>query len=404
MTKEKLRQLLYQYFDNTINNTDCIKLLHYLSNTDAEEVAEIINEEMLLLDEGPEFSGTQAHEIFNRIKSDPRFTPDRLTQENQQRVAKLPVKRWLQIAALLLFFCAIGLFFIKNRFGSSSTKYNIARNHYLKIVPGGIKATLTLANGKVISLEDAKNGLLARYDQTNVRKTQNGQLVYNNSSYHGTSLTENETAYNTLSIPKGGEYQVTLPDGTKVWLNSASSLSFPVAFPGRERHVKLTGEAYFEVAKNKDKPFYVTVNDMQVKVLGTHFNISAYKDDGAITTTLLEGSVQITKHNKQSLLVPGQQAVVNNQTSDIMVSAADIKEAIAWKNGLFKFNDEDIASIMKKISRWYDVDVEYRGNLSGQRFGGTFSRSKSINELLDYLEQIGKIHFEISGRRVIVMK
>jgi transmembrane sensor len=197
---------------------------------------------------------------------------------------------------------------------------------------------------------------------------------------------------------------VVLPDGTHVWLNSASSLSYPVEFAGNERRVKLTGEAYFEVAKNKDKPFYVNSNNVQVRVLGTHFNISAYNDDDELKATLLEGSVQVSKNNSQSLLKPGQQAVINNGADMIRVSQANINEVMAWKNGYFIFNDDNIATILKKVSRWYDVDVEQRGNFEGQHFGGTFYRTKGIDELLKNLEKIGKVHFKITGRRVTAME
>jgi ferric-dicitrate binding protein FerR (iron transport regulator) len=236
-----------------------------------------------------------------------------------------------------------------------------------------------------------------------VLKTGSGQIVYKALSTGQSRAAISDISYNTLSTPKGGEYQVVLPDGTKVWLDAASSISYPVAFAGNVRRVKLTGQAYFEVAKNKEKPFYVDVNEVQVRVLGTHFNISAYNDDNAMTTTLLEGAVQVTNNNSLSLLKPGQQAVISNGSNNILVANANINDAMAWKNGYFTFNDDNITGIMRKVSRWYDVDVEYRTADTGQQFGGTFYRSKSISELLAHLEKIGKLHFKISGRRIIVM-
>ena len=194
-----------------------------------------------------------------------------------------------------------------------------------------------------------------------------------------------------------------LPDGTKVWLDAGSSISYPVAFTGNSRRVRLTGQGYFEVAKNKEKPFYVEVNRSEVKVLGTHFNISAYEEDPENTTTLLEGSVQISKNGKAALLQPGQQASIAAGSDHIVVSEANIDDVMAWKNGYFIFNDDDIRGIMRKVSRWYDVDVDYRGDFAGRHFGGTFYRSKGINELLNHLERIGKLHFKVAGRRVTVM-
>jgi len=173
---------------------------------------------------------------------------------------------------------------------------------------------------------------------------------------------------------------------------------------GNERHVKLTGEAYFEVAKNKDKPFYVSINEAQVKVLGTHFNISAYQDDDELVTTLLEGSVQVSKNQQLCMLKPGQQAVLGNNTTYMQVSEANVNEAMAWKNGYFIFNDDNLATIMKKVSRWYNVDFDYKGGMENKRFGGTFNRAKDISELLNNLEKIGKVHFKTVGRRITVMQ
>lgn len=405
MNKEKLQHFLYQYFNNTISTTDCIELLSYLNITDPDEIADIIDQELFSLNEGPKFDGKQAHELFDRIKSDPRFIGTSVSQaQDKPKVVKLYQKHWLQIAAVLLVCCTAGLYFLINEYQPSKNDV-VKIQTPVKIVPGSNKATLTLPNGEVILLEEANSDLIAKSGKASILKISEGQLSYNDPQNVGnTAVAVNEPVNHLLSIPKGGEYKVVLSDGTKVWLNSASSLSFPEEFTGNERHVKLTGEAYFEVAKNKDKPFYVTVNNMEVKVLGTHFNISAYSDDKQITTTLMEGAVQVTKHNQQSLLKPGQQAIVNNSKDEITVSEANIAEAMAWRNGYFIFNDDNIQSIMKKVSRWYDVDVEYQGDFENQIFGGTFYRSKSINELLSHLEKIGKIHFKITGRRVIVMQ
>jgi transmembrane sensor len=401
MNKEKLQRLLHQYFNNTISEADCLELLEHLNKTSSDEVTEVIDQELSMLDEGPAFKGAQAQDVFNRIKTDPRFINDHdIAEDDQPETIKFYQQRWLQIAAMLLVFCTAGILIFTKQHKPVVTNVQIVKTKPAVIVPGTNKATLTMANGKVILLEGVANGLLDKSDASIVRKTEKGKITYTNIS---NITADNEIAYNTLSTPKGGEYQLVLPDGTKVWLNAASSISFPVAFTGNRRHVKLTGEAYFEVAKNKQKPFYVSINKVEVRVLGTHFNISAYNDDNEITTTLLEGAVQVTKNNSQSLLKPGQQAVIGNASDNIMVSAADVDDAIAWKNGYFTFNDDDITGIMKKVSRWYDVDIIYKGGTGNQKFGGTFYRSKSITELLHHLEKIGKIHFTTEGRRIIVM-
>ena len=404
MEKALLKGLLRQYFNNTISSADCIALLDYLKSADPIELNELIDEELFAVDEGPIFKGQQSLDVLNRIKADPRFSKIPESQkENQPKIVKLYQQKWVQVAAAVLIFCTIGAaFFLRKNITTTS---QIAKNTgHVIILPGKNKAVLTIAGGKTIVLESEADGLIAQTSAGKIVKTHSGQIIYKATSANVSTSKTSEVGYNTLSTPKGGEYQVVLPDGTKVWLDAASSISYPVAFTGNERRVKLTGQAYFEVAKNKEKPFYVGVSNVQVRVVGTHFNISGYSDDNEITTTLLEGSVQVSKNKSLSMLKPGQKAVISNSSNNIVVSAADIDDAMAWKNGYFIFNDDNIAGIMRKVSRWYDVDVEYRGNNNNQQFGGTFYRSKSITELLDHLQKVGKIHFTISGRRIIVME
>lgn len=403
MNKDKLERLLQQYFNNTITDTDCIELLDYLRNNDPDEIAKTIDERLLTLEEGPEFNRFQAKKVLERIKSDSRFIRQSEEPEDAKPVNKW-YRSWIRVAAILIFFSAVSFYFLFNKYHKVTDQDNLTVVKSAQILPGSAKATLTLANGKVILLDSAADGMLTKSGRTIVNKAHNEGLVYNTETDNHPTISNTDTVYNTLTTPRGGEYKVKLPDGTNVWLNSSSSLSYPVEFAGNERHVKLTGEAYFEVAKNKDKPFYVCVNNVCVKVLGTHFNIAAYTDDAELTTTLLEGSVLITKNSKQRLLKPGQQAIVKNNTDLINISDASINQVMAWKNGYFVFNDDNINTIMKKLSRWYDVDVEYQGSFENQRFGGTFYRSKGITELLNNLEKIGKVHFKITGRRIIVMQ
>lgn len=263
------------------------------------------------------------------------------------------------------------------------------------------RAMLTLSNGRSIALNYMQSGMLARQGNAAIQQNGKGGVVYK-ADPQAMQQTPVEL-FNTITTPKGAGYDLVLADGTKVWLNSSSSLSFPAEFKGGHRDVKLTGEAYFEVAKNKEKPFIVEANGTRIQVLGTHFNVGAYPDEQAVVTTLLEGSVKVSKNDKQLIIVPGQQAISRLNTDEITSEKANIDEVMAWRNGYFKFHNEDVKSIFRKVSRWYDIEVEYRGNFSNQRFGGTYSRSKSINELLTYLEKIGNIHFKIEGRRIIVM-
>ncbi|MBB2149258.1 FecR family protein [Pedobacter gandavensis] len=257
------------------------------------------------------------------------------------------------------------------------------------------KATLTLADGRVISLDEAKNGEIAKEDGITITKTKDGQLVYEGKS--------KLDALNNISTPKGGQYQINLPDGTKVWLNAVSSLSYPAAFNGDKRTVKLIGEAYFEVAKNKKMPFVVSTNGQEVMVLGTHFNVNAYGDESQTKTTLLEGAVKVKLDNSEvtAVLKPGQQTIF--KANQLEITPVDVEEAIAWKDGYFLFQDEDIRSIMRKIARWYDVDVVYDRNVSPKEIGGRISRHKSLNEVLKMLSNTDKFNFKVEGRRVTVM-
>lgn len=268
------------------------------------------------------------------------------------------------------------------------------------IGPGRNTATLTLADGSNIRLDDAKDGVILKTGKTAIRKFGGGQIVYD---AEGRSLPDEPIAMNTITIPRGGQYQVVLSDGTKVWMNSVSSLRYPARFASNERVVELKGEAYFEVAHNAKMPFKVKTDGVNVEVLGTHFNVAAYEGDPNVKTTLLEGSVRLSNKASMVKLVPGEQGVTTENSNDIAVKNVKVAEVIAWKNGSFVFRHANIQEIMKQISRWYDVDVEYRGDVKDQYFGGTYSKYKNVTELLKGLEATGLIHFKIEGRRIIAM-
>lgn len=264
--------------------------------------------------------------------------------------------------------------------------------------PGGNKAFLITADGKRISLDDASVGEVSREDGTIIQKTRDGQLVYDLS---GLNVDASTSAINTIETPVGGEYQVILSDGTKVWLNASSSLEFPAAFKGKERLVKLSGEGYFEVARNAKMPFQVQVNDMKVNVLGTHFNIMAYGDEGDIKTTLLEGSVNVSNALSSKILTPGQQARVGT-TDDIDVKTVDVEDAVAWKNGYFSFKEDRIETVLRQLSRWYDMQVVYEGKIPSDRFTGKIRRNAKASKVLQFMEEAG-VNFRVDGRKVIVL-
>lgn len=277
-----------------------------------------------------------------------------------------------------------------------------------ELKPGGNKATLTLADGTKLCLSDAANGQLAEQQNVRIRKTSDGRLVYEIKE----DINKNaEIQYNMISTPAGGQYQVILPDGTHVWMNAASSLKYPTSFAAlKERRVELTGEAYFEVSKiNRTTgrlPFIVTSSGQEVEVLGTHFNINTYKEEKAAVTTLLEGSVRVRRPAVfEEIISPGEQAVVNES---IKISKVDTTTAVAWKNGIFKFDDANIHTVMNQLSRWYDVDVEYRGKIPANKFNGEIYRNMDASKAFRILS-LAKINFTVEtpvthqGRKKIVI-
>lgn len=319
----------------------------------------------------------------------------RLPQKHR-KILSMPWYYSTVAAALLIIASGTFLYITKD------PAYNQAQRLNSKsIKPGGNHAILTLADGQVILLDTAKKGTLISQSGLKVEKAENGELVF---SMPATAKgTVNAKTYNTLETPKGGQYQLNLPDGTKIWLNAMSSIRFPSVFAAHERKVELTGEAYFEVAHNAAKPFKVASNTQQVEVLGTHFDVKTYADEPYAETTLMQGSVSVSSLNGGSaLLKPGQQSKTDK--SNIRVNQADTEAVIAWKNGYFIFKNEDIESIMRKLSRWYNIDVVFEGDFKDKRFEGAISRFNDISEILRKFELTESIHFKIEGRRVIVMK
>jgi ferric-dicitrate binding protein FerR (iron transport regulator) len=305
-------------------------------------------------------------------------------------------KFWLSsVAAAVLILISFSTYLY---FGNK--KAVVLLNAAAVIKPGGNKAVLILANGKKIILTDENTGEIAKQAGVSITKTANGQLIY--TAIPSEKADGDQNQFNTIQTPVGGQYQVNLPDGTKVWLNASSSLKFPARFTNNERRVELTGEGYFEVAKNKQKPFKVKTAQQEIMVFGTHFNVNAYTEEDKTKTTLQEGSIKVTTDSNHSLfLKPGEQSVIKGNA--IEVRSVDTEAAIGWKNGLFVFDNEKIETIMRRIARWYNVDVVYKGKLSQERFMGTISRYQEINKVLDMLELTNLVHFKIEERRIVVM-
>ncbi|RXF69709.1 FecR family protein [Arcticibacter tournemirensis] len=309
-------------------------------------------------------------------------------------------------AAILILAVSFGLYFFKN--GPNTQTQQMSRS----IEPGGNKAVLTLANGRQVVLNGTANGKIAEQSGLRISKTADGLLVCTAVSADRDTK-NNNLQYNTIVTPKGGQYQINLPDGSKVWLNAASSLRFPSSFSGKERRVELTGEGYFEVNHAlpvaRRNPFIVSCSGQEVKVLGTHFNISSYSDEAAVRTTLLEGSVLVDAIAQAShvsdvvKLVPGQQSVLLN--SSLKVEKVDVESVIAWKNGYFRFNDESLESIMRKVERWYDVKVEFEdASLKYEPLAGVITRFANVSDLLRMMELTGQVKFEVHENTIRVLK
>ncbi len=316
---------------------------------------------------------------------------------------------WLRVAAAAVLIGAVAtvtMVIAAHRMQNQATTAQSQNPAANDLKPGSDKAILTLADGSKISLDSARTGSLTQQGSSQVLKLADGGLKY--KAEEGTGAGAVVVAYNVLSTPKGGQYRLTLPDGSQVWLNAASSIRYPTAFTGTERKVEITGEAYFEITQNPSMPFKVqTVNHlgdadpMTIQVLGTHFNVNAYADEDEVRTTLLEGAVSVQKGNSSGLLKPGQQAQLRKDGTINWVTDADVEQAIAWKNGVFEFDGEELSVIMRQIARWYDVEVVYEGKIPTEPFTGRVSRNTSLSGVLKILK-LSDIEVTVSNNKIIV--
>ena len=390
-----LGNLIAKHQRNELTPQEKEELEHWLqSDVRNQELFKKLTDEAIINNELETFSVTDKAKAWKNIaKKTGHKTP-----ENKPAVTR----RWLGYAAAVITLMALGITLSKYR---SNEDLKTLAHQQKDILPGSNKATLTLANGSKIILDDAKQGKIASQKNVVINKNKSGEVIYKTTPTDqiATGQTPVEAiTMNTLTTPRGGQYEVVLPDGTRVWLNAASSLKYPTAFTGNERRVELTGEAYFEVSKDARKPFFVKTTNQTVAVLGTHFNINSYADEAATKTTLLEGSVKVTGNTNQLTvkLKPGQQAV-NTVTAIDIKQNADIDEAVAWKNGKFLFRNTDLRTIMRQLSRWYDVDVEYQGNVAQKHYRGRISRNVPVSEIFQILKTSG-INFTINGGKIIV--
>ncbi len=406
MNQNKLEELLILFVEGKISRAEYDQLFEYIrSSSENDSINMAIDQVFRNIRGYGSLSIEEKDSVFQNIIRDKRFDQDQLLQSEEPTIRNT-YNPWyhIGIAASILLLITIGLYFYSGGAGVQNMAQELSLPAQKTIAPGGDKAILTLSDGSQIILENAKNGILANQAGVSIQKTSDGELLYSfsgSATKHSGVLPE-DVIYNKIETPVGGKYQVNLPDGSKVWLNSTSSLRFPALFIGKTREVELSGEAFFDVAKNTEKPFKVITKDQIVEVLGTQFNINSYSDEKDIKTTLIEGSVKIIYKDKVVLLNPGQQ--FQPVESKVKVVDADTEEVIAWKNGYFLFKNEDIQSIMRKISRWYNVEVSYSGAIPDVGFGGNISRSKDISEVLNVLQLTNAVHFKVEGRRITVMQ
>lgn len=389
MDQHQINHLLKQFAAGALTDEEQQELKKLLAQPGREEIAAHIAAVM-----GEEESASYT---INEEKAKETFLRIMAADKPLRREAR-PTNRWWLAAASVAFLClsAGGYFMLSLK----KQPVEVAKATLKKPekAPGSNTAILYLADSSAVQLSPAGNGILAAQGGSSVILA-NAQLTYVPQSGADAIV----PTYNRITTPRGGEFTIVLPDGTKVWLNAASSLKFPTVFSGDKREVELSGEAYLQVAEDKEHPFEVKIRDVNISVLGTQFNIMGYEDESGIVTTLVSGSVRVTAPGNDALLLtPGKHAVVENKTSAIYMEKADVEEETAWKNGSIHFHRANIRQIMRQVSRWYDVDIQYKGNGTEMDFTCTVSRKDKLSKLLALLEMTGAVHFSMEGNTVIV--
>jgi ferric-dicitrate binding protein FerR (iron transport regulator) len=395
--EQRIRHLLQLFADNKASEQEITEMLSLLRQKEGDRELDSFVKQLR----------QESDSESSRLQVDWESIWDTIHQSAIQPVTPVRKMKWLRVAAAIIILISMSVFVftqitVNRKTNDGVVKVEPLDNANNDILPGGDKAILTLANGSQIILDSAANGVVAQQGKTEVMKLANGQLVYK-----GAGDQENDVLYNTMATPRGGQYRLVLPDGSRVWLNAVSSIRFPTAFTGNERKVEITGEAYFEIVKDEFRPFRVLVkpvsgnDDMEVTVLGTHFNINAYQDEPAIKTTLLEGSVKVTNGTNHTVIKPGQQTQLNINGVIKVIQDADVAEVVAWKDGRFEFNDTDLKTIMRQVMRWYDVDVEYQNNMPDRYFTANISRNKTLSGVLTILK-LSDVGFKLEGKKLSV--
>lgn len=339
---------------------------------------------------------TQTATVQQRLDGMRQLDPDRAWEKIRQRSRRsgraIRLRRFISYAAVITLVLSAALWWMMWPAGDPGLVADVEHRYQNDVLPGSDQAVLTLSDGRRISL-DKQDTRLQEQDGTTLAGN-DGELIYR----AGSAGAGREVLYNTLTVPKSGMYRLMLPDGSRVWVNSLSELRFPVQFSAQERRVFLKGEAFFEVARDQDRPFRVDVNGHDITVLGTSFNVVAYGNTA--TATLLEGSVRVSNGEQSHLLTPGKQASITD--TQIGIRQADTEKVIAWKDGYFHFSEDPIQQIMEQLARWYDLEIDYQEPIPRSRFGGSISREVRLSEVLEMLKDVSGLNFDINGRKLTV--
>lgn len=389
--------LLERYLNNTITLNEAEELFAWFKANSFEDSSEV--EKIVAA-----YYQTSLEGVNTSTENNNKFHLEKLLkslnshQEKQQAPVRQMKRKWWLAAASVIFLLGIAIYFVTiNNTQSGLTTAEALDKFSNKIeAPQQNKAIITLSNGQQVPIDSLISGQLAMQGNMLISKNSKGEIIYSGSDNNAA------ISYNTLFNPRGSKVQtITLADGTQVWLNAESSLRYPVAFSGKERKVEITGEAYFEVAKNANMPFYVTANEVSVKVLGTHFNVNAYGDENTLKVTLLEGLVNVSKGMANLKLTPGQQAAIGKTIA--LNKECNTEEVMAWKNGFFAFSHADLNEILKQLSRWYAIDVAYKATDNKQEFSGKIDRGLGLSQVLKILERTG-VHFKIeAGKKLTIL-
>jgi len=395
----RLSTLFKKYYNKTASQSEMEELYQIMNSISDDELKELIREEWNNLEMTDSFFDKEISEgmLDQILPVKPKSTYNEQEPILDHLINWISRFKKLSVATLILVFLGFGFYVW---FKPNHAPQVLVKNSPISkdLPPGGSRATLLLADGREIILDKAKNGIIIKTQNFQILKTENGQLIYQ-------ALTSNtnkdvSSDFNKITTPRGGEYKIIMPDGSMVWLNSASTIKFPGVFSGKTRSVELEGEAYFEIAKNAEMPFIVKSKNIEIEVIGTHFNVNTNTGTDVVKTTLLEGSIKIDNGNSSKLLSPGQQAIqIGNEIK--VVNDVDVKEQIAWKNGLFQFKDASVEEVMQQAALWYDLEVAFEGDSPEKYLTGKVSRNVNVSEFMNILEYAG-VKFKIEQKKITI--